>query len=181
MANEFQYRGQLNGKENPVTLTVPVGNSDAVVVGRAVKLDTFSNGGGIIAATAGSKILGILVGLVDKYGVDLDNSNQSITGTWVTSTKTFTAASDNMTVDKVAGKVVVDKNSLWYNDAAGDLAQADELKFFDLGSAAQVGDQNGHDTAGAVMLMKRDPDGDADASKGIFKIAETQLEPYAQQ
>jgi len=180
MANEFQYRGQLNGAENPVVLDILVGNSDAVVVGRAVKLDTLGNGGGIIAATAGSRIIGILIGLTDKNGIDLDNSKLSITGTWVPSTQTFTAASDNMTVDQVRGKVVVDKNSLWYNDTAGDLVVADEYKFFDVASAAQVADQNGHDTAGALMLIKRDPDGDGDASKGIFKIAESNLDPYAQ-
>lgn len=181
MANEFQYRGQLNGAENPVVLDVLVGNSDAVVVGRAVKLDTLVNGGGIIAATAGAKVLGILIGLTDKNGIDLDNSTQAITGTWTSSTQTFTAASDNMTVDGVRGKVVVDPNSLWYNDAAGDMVVADEYKYFDLTSAAQIADQNGHDTAGAFQLIKRDPDGDADASKGIFRIVETQMDAYAQQ
>lgn len=180
MANEFQYRGQLNGAENPVVLDVLVGNSDAVVVGRAVKLDTLSNGGGIIAATAGSRILGILVGLTDKNGIDLDNTKQVHSGTWVASTQTFTAAADNMTVDGIRGKVVVDKDALWYNDAAGDLVVADEYKFFDVANAYQVGDQNGHDSAGALMLIKRDPDGDGDASKGIFKIAESNLDAYAQ-
>lgn len=180
MANEFQYRGQLNGAENPVVLDILVGNSDAVVVGRAVKMDTLGNGGGIIAATAGSRIVGILVGLTDKNGIDLDNTTQAHSGTWVPSTQTFTAAADNMTVDCIRGKVIVDKNSLWYNDTAGDLVVADEYKFFDLGSAAQVADQNGHDSAGAMMLIKRDPDGDGDASKGIFKIAESNLDPYAQ-
>lgn len=181
MANEFQYRGQLNGAENPVVLDILVGNSAAIVVGRAVKMDTLSNGGGVIPATAGSQIMGIVIGLTDKYGIDLDNTGETHSGTWATSTSTYTAASNNTTVDRVYAKVVVDKNALWYNDSAGSLVAADEYKLFDLASASQVADQNGHDTAGALMLIKRDPDGDSDASKGIFKIVESDLDPYAQQ
>lgn len=181
MANEFQYRGQLNGAENPVLLTIPIANSQTVVSGRAVKMQVLSSGGGVMPATAGSKIVGIVVGLVDSAGIDLDNTKQTLDGTFSTSAKSYAAAADNMTVARVSAIVCVDKYSIWYNDTAGDLAAADDFKFFDLASAAQVADQNGHDTAGALLLIKRDPDGDADASKGHFIIAETQLEPYAQQ
>jgi hypothetical protein len=58
---------------------------------------------------------------------------------------------------------------------------ADELKFFDLTDQDQIADQNGADNAGAFILVKRDPDGDGDASKGIFKIAEHEWDAYAQQ
>lgn len=181
MANEFQYRGQLNGAANPVILPMLIANSSTVVVGRAVKMQSLGSGGGVIAATAGSLVAGIVQGIVDKNGIDMDNSVQSITGTWTSSTQSFASSSTNTTVDLVKALVVVDKQALWYNDSAGDMAVADEYKFFDLLSAAQVADQNGHDTAGAFQLIKRNPDGDDDASKGIFRIAESNSEPYAQQ
>lgn len=178
----FEYRGQLNGADNPITLTVPIGTSKTIKVGDAVKLDAFSDGGGIERATSGEEILGICVGIVDKNGIDLDNTSaDNYDGTWTSSTKTYVAASDNMTDKLVSGLVVVDKNAIWYNDTAGSLAAADILKFFDLTDQDQVADQNGDNDAGALILIKRDPDGDGDASKGLFIIAESELDAYAQQ
>ena len=86
-----------------------------------------------------------------------------------------------MTDKEVKALVVVDKNAIWYNDTAGTLAAADIFKFFDLTDQDQVADQDGDNDAGALILIKRDPDGDADASKGLFIIAESHLDPYAQQ
>lgn len=178
----FEYRGQLNGAENPVTISVPIANSQTITIGDAAKLQTFANGGGAMRASAGSKVLGIVVGITNDDGIDLDNANSSTyDGTWTSSSQTYTAAADNMSDKKVKAIIVPDKNALWYNDAAGDLAAADLLKFFDLADQDQIADQDGSDSAGAFQLIKRDPDGDGDASKGIWKIAETQLEPYAQQ
>jgi MoaA/NifB/PqqE/SkfB family radical SAM enzyme len=57
----------------------------------------------------------------------------------------------------------------------------DEYKFFDLTDQDQVADQDGADNAGALILIKRNPDGDDDASKGLFIIAESELDAYAQQ
>lgn len=181
MANEFKYRGQLNGAENPVILTAIIANSQTVVEGRMTKLQVFSSGGGVLPATAGSTIFGFVQGIVDQKGIDLDNTKETLDGTWSSADKSYTASADNMTDKKIAAKVIIDPFALFYNDTAGDLAIADKFKFFDLATAAQVADQNGHDTAGAVQLMELDPDGDGDASKGIFRIAESALFPYAQQ
>lgn len=177
----FEYRGQLSGAQDPVTLTVNIGNSGTVKVGDAVKMDTLSNGGGVTRATAGSKVMGIVVGIVDKYGIDLDNTDpQNYDGTWTSSSKTYVAASNNTTVKLVKALVVADDQSVWYNDSAGALVAADEFKFFDLTDQDQIADQNGSDSAGAFVLVKRDPDGDADASKGLFVVAESNLHAYAQ-
>jgi len=179
----FEYRGQLSGgKENPVTLSVIIGNSQTVKVGDAVKLVAFASAGGATRASAGEEILGICVGIVDKNGIDLDNTDpNNYDGTWTSSSKTYVATSDNMTDKTVKALVVVDKDALWYNDTAGTLAVADEYKFFDLTDQDQVANQDGADDSGALILMKRDPDGDGDASKGIFKLAESELDAYAQQ
>lgn len=178
----FEYRGQLSGAQDPVTLPVLIGNSQTIKVGDAVKLVAFASAGGAMRATAGEEVLGICVGIVDRYGIDLDNTSSSnYDGTWTSSTKTYAASADNMTDKLVKALVVVDTEALWYNDSAGDLAAADEYKFFDLTDQDQIADQNGADNAGAFILIKRDPDGDGDASKGIFKIAESELDAYAQQ
>lgn len=180
MANEFKYRGQLNGAENPVILSIPIANSQTVVEGRMVKLQAFSSGGGVMPATAGSTILGFVQGIVDQKGIDLDNTKETLDGTWSSANRSYAAASDNMTDLKVAAKVIIDPFALYYNDTAGDLAAADIWKFFDLTNAGQVGDQNGSDTAGALQLVELDPDGDGDASKGVFRIVESGLFDYAQ-
>lgn len=178
----FEYRGQLNGAENPVVLTVPIAASSAVKVGDAVKLQTFASGSGVLRATGGSKILGVVQGIVNNVGIDLDNADPaSFAGTWASSTGTYTASSANMTVKTVSVLIVVDKNAIWYNDAAGDFAAADIMKAFDLADQDQVADQNGADAAGALRLIKLDPDGDGDASKGLFIIVENDLDAYVQQ
>src|SRR3990167_597592 len=169
----FEYRGQLNGAQNPVTLSTLIGNSQTVKVGDSVNLDTLANGGGVMRADAGDKVLGVIAGITDANGIDLDNtSTDNYDGTWTSSSKTYVATSDNTTDKKVKALVVVDDNALWYNDTAGALVAADEFKYFDLTDQDQMADQDGHNTAGAFVLIKRDPDGDGDASKGIFKIAE---------
>lgn len=178
----FEYRGQLNGADNPVTITLPIGASATVKVGDLVKLVAFSSGGGLTRATATEEILGVCVGIVDKKGIDLDNtSTDNYDGTWTSSSKTYVAASDNMSDKMISCRVVVDKNSIWYNDSAGTLAAADIGKFFDIADQDQVADQDGADNAGAMILIKRDPDGDSDASKGLFIIAEHEWDAYAQQ
>lgn len=178
----FEYRGQLNGSmDAPVVFPVLITNSETVKVGDAVQLEAFSSGGGCKRAAAGTEILGIVAGIVNADGIDLDNANDTtFDGTWTSSVQTYAAASDNMTDKQVKALVIVDKNAKFYNDSAGALAAADEYKFFDLADQDQVANQNGADAVGAMCLIARDPDGDGDASKGIFVIAESELDPYAQ-
>jgi hypothetical protein len=169
----FAYRGQLNGAENPIVVHAMINNSDTVAVGEALSCDTFSNGSGAIRATAGSKVFGICVGIVDSEGIDLRNTKKTLKGTWTKGTNTYAAASDNLTVDMVSAIVNIDPLSLWENKTAGALATADLFKFFDLTSATQIADQNGTDAAGAFQLMKLDPSALGDTTVGLFKISES--------
>jgi hypothetical protein len=72
---------------------------------------------------------------------------------------------------------------LFFNDADDTLATTNLLQFFDLASADPntISVSSASDTAGQFQLVQLDPDGDADASKGLFKIAESQFDAYAQQ
>jgi hypothetical protein len=178
---KFDYAGQLNGADNPVTIDVLIsqaGGAKTATVGGVVVLDALSDGGGCEAASAGSLVLGICVGLYQGIRPIENLPAGSYSGTYVASTRTYTAASDNITVDKIYAKVVVDPMAKWKNDSAGDLVAADLFKCFDLVSATQVANQNGHDTQGAFQLLEIDPN---DASTGIFRIRESEFGYAAQQ
>jgi len=177
----FAYAGQLNGADNPVTIDVLIsqaGGAKTAAVGGAVVLDAFTDGGGCEAASAGSLVLGICVGLY-QGGIPIENLPAgSYSGTYTASTKTYTAASDNLTDDKIYAKVVVDPMAKWRNDSAGALATADLFKCFDLTSATQIANQDGDNTKGAFQLLEINPN---DASEGIFRIRESEFGYAAQQ
>jgi len=169
----FTYKGQLNGAENPVIRNFLIKNSASVAVGEAL---TFSSGAD--SAAAGDKILGICVGIVDKDGIGLDNTSWTIDGTFVSSTKTYTAAADNMTVGFVRAQVITDKEALFYNDSDATMTPAMEGQKFNLTSATQIDGDTNVDAAGQFELVKWDS---ADASAGTFKICESYGDAYVQQ
>ena len=72
--------------------------------------------------------------------------------------------------------------ALFYNDADASLTQAGEKEFYSLVDEDQVDGSTNHATVGELQLWSRDPDGDSDASKGIFRIVTWQgdgFEPEA--
>ena len=172
----FEYRGQLNGAENPVTLKVAIKNSVTVGVGDMVYNDT----AGLMRATSSTLILGVVVGIVNDDGIDLDNaSTDTYDGTWTSSSKTYLATSDNQTDKKVCALVIADENALWYNDSDGDFTDpGDGFQFTLLVDHDQVDESETSATVGQVYIVKLDPDGDEDASKCIVKIARSQLHAY---
>lgn len=179
----FKPVGHLLGAPNPASADMIIMNSETVTLGDAVTLNT---AGAVEPADAGERIHGIVVGLVTKEGTPLSTAPSSeYDGTYSgnagqVGSETYAAASDN-TIDKqIKARVIADPFALFYNDAAGDLALADDYQFFDLTDEDQIADQNGHATAGAFQLWVRDPNGD-NASEGHFRIAEWQGYPYAQQ
>lgn len=96
--------------------------------------------------------------------------------------KTVTGNSSSATVG-----VYCDPNITYYNDADGVLAQADVGKIYKTTTASgkMKIDQSEATTpavgavtsaAYAFLLVERDPDGDGDASKGLFKPYNSQLD-----
>jgi hypothetical protein len=172
----FEYRGQLNGADNPVTLKVAIKNSATIKVGDMV----YNDGNGATRATNSTLVLGCVVGIVDANGIDLDNTSTSnYDGTWTSSSKTYVAASDNMTDKKVCALVVADTNALWYNDADGDFTNpGDQYLFVKCADHDQIDEDTTSATVGQFYIVKLDPDGDGDASKCIVKIAASQFLAY---
>jgi len=165
------------GIESPATVDILIQNEATITLGDAVDINT---AGGCQPADAGDYVFGIVVGLVGINGTPLSTVSASdYDGTYSgnagqVGSETYVASGDNLTDKLIKAKVVCDPFALFYNDAKGDMTYADDYQFFDLYDEDQIADQDGHATSGAFQLWKRDPDDDADASKGLFRIAEWQ-------
>jgi len=166
----FIFKKSLITKDSPVALSYIINNSETIQVGDAVALDT---NGHITVGTAGEEVLGIVAGVTDSNGISIDADS----GT----TDTYTVASDNETSAQKKAQITADKMSLYSNDADGDLATTNLLQFFDLIDENTIDQSSASDTSGQFQLISLNPDGDGDASKGLFKIAESQLDAYVQQ
>lgn len=167
----LKYRKSLITKDAPTLLQYIIDNSDTITIGDVVRLNT---DGHVTLAGAGNTVLGVVVGVVDSDGIAL-SPDSGTTDTW-------TVDSDNETVDQYEAQVIVDPYALFSNDASDDMATTNLGQFYDIVAASnQIDESSASDTAGQFQLISLDPDGDGDASKGLFRIAESQLFPYAQQ
>jgi len=171
----FVYARNLNtGVQNPQTLEVLLANSTGpLTVGDAVQ---YTSGYLTIAAT-GESVLGILAGFVDKDGRNIFQSGVNVTGT-KSGDDTYTAASDNQTVDFVKGIVIVDPNALFLNEADSSLTQAEVGTYFDTTAASDQITGSGSATISQfqlVELVTADGAGNAVNDYGLFRISQTQL------
>ena len=178
----FEFRKHLLGAINTVTLPFVIANSVTVTKGGAVYID---GDGYAIPCTAGSLVAGIVMAITDKNGIDLGNTSETLDGTYTaqsgSTNGSYLSADDNETVLKITVHVAVDPYAMYKNDADGSLSQGDVLQFGNLISAYQL-DATDFDspTGGQFQCMALDPDSESDDSMGLFRIAESQLFPYAQ-
>ena len=172
----FEYRGQASGSQDPVTLQFPITNSATVKVGDAVYIAT----NGVQRITNSTLVLGIVTGIVDANGIDLDNTSPSnYDGTWTSSTRTYVAASNNITNKKVCAQVVADTEALWFNDADGSFTNPTDIGLLiKCADHDQIDEDTTSATVGQFYVLKLDPDGDGDASKCIVKVARSQMYGY---
>ena len=166
----FQYRKSLITKDEPTLVYFIIDNSSTITIGDAIMID--SNGHAVVA-TAGEEIAGIAAQVVDKNGIAIEPDS----GT----TDTFTVESDNETDKMYKVGIIMSPFALFSNDSSGTLATTNLLQFFDLTDEDTINQSSASDTSGQFQLIGLDPDNDGDASKGLFRIAESQLDPYAQQ
>lgn len=164
----FSYRKNLDGSAYVPSLLGGIGvNSGVFSVGDVVRID---NEGFIsLADAATDAICGVVQQVVTSAGA----SKSPDSGT----TDTYTMTSDNETValDEIR-YIPALANYLFYNDSSGTLAQSNLGQFFSVTSESQVDQSTATDTAvEQFRLVEIDPDGDADASKGLFQIAESQF------
>ena len=167
----FQFRKNLAGQSDAyVTLSVVGKNSVTFKKGDAIRInaDGFAD---LADATEG------IAGIVDGVTTAKDTRTDPDSGTL----DEYTMASDNETVAQLKIKFIPALvNYLFSNDASGDLAQTNLLQYFDLSDKDQVNQGSATNTATAQMrLVELDPDGDGDASKGLFQIVESQFAQIA--
>lgn len=175
----FFYRKHMLGLTTGACAEFIIANSQTITVGDSIKL---SSGYATLALAAGPT-MGVVLGIVDPNGINIDGEAADVDGTVSGSgqTLTYVAASDNATSKMVKVQVMCDPFALFYNDADGSLTQAYVGTFFDVVAASDQIDQSSTTTSGNWQLIELDPDGDSDASKGLFRIAEWQGWAYAQQ
>jgi hypothetical protein len=140
-------------------------DSDTFTLQRLVTVNT--DGHLDHVSSSDEKIMGVLVGFIDSNGksVTFDSGSEVA----------FTADSDNTTVAKVKGIVDTGREIELQLDADAALAETNVGQYFDLNNAIQVDVADASDTAGAVQLLKLDPEGVSDASMGLYRIADHQL------
>lgn len=177
----FKEKGQFTKEQSQGLKAYVIKNSATVKSGMAVK----ATGGYLEPAGAGDKILGVIKGIVSRDGLALNVAHATAFDGAYTSggdgVETYVATADNQTDKQVKALISLDPDTLWANDSSGDLTAANLFQFFDLlAGGLQVNAASASALSGSVQLVGLDPDGDGDASKGVFKIAESQLSPAAQ-
>jgi hypothetical protein len=174
----FKYRKSLSGMVKPVSHNFLLNDSAEFTIGDAVRLDS---DGLLVVASAGGPIVGILDGIVDRFGVNAFSPRaQGTLGSTLTPDDTITVSSTNSSdaTRKLKGQVLLDVGGdiLWYNDSDDTLAQTNVGQLFDTTAMAdRISVTTASDTSGGFQLLEIDPDGDSDASKGLFRIVENQL------
>jgi hypothetical protein len=173
----FEFRQSLIGLEHPAVQEFILDDSATFTLGDMVRIDT---DGLLVVNGVGNTILGLLVGIVDQNGINVFSPRaQGVAGATLTPDDTIATSSTNSSdgTRKLKGQVIVDPagTNLYYNDTNGDLTQSMVGAAFDLTSAGDRIDQGTPTDATAQMqLLEIDPDGDGDASKGLFRIVEEQ-------
>lgn len=167
----FAYRKNLDGSAyNPINMRLLGKNSIQFSVGDLIRVNTSGN---IDLSDSTEGVAGVVVTVEDANGLPVDPDS----GT----TETWTMSSTNTTV--ALHKVVFIPalpNYLFYNDSDGTLTDTNLFQYADVASSQQVTTGGFTDTATKqVRLIERDPDGDADASKGLFQIVESQFAPIS--
>jgi hypothetical protein len=170
----FTYRYNLAGRSAGIRRSYIIANSQTITIGDMVR----STAGFIALAAADAKILGVVVGLEDAKGLDLENARATLTNaTYTASTKTAVAASDNQTVDAIRAIVDIDPFSVYsaQPDAAMAATTGSNLLgyYCDLVAASDQPDEN--TTTTTVMqlfIWGLDPENTA---RGLYSIAEHQI------
>lgn len=173
-----RFKYNLAGRTSGIIRSFIIGDTKTVTVGDFVHLET----GYIDTAAANEPLLGVVVGIVDQDGINLDNSKRTLTGSgasWTTSTQTVVTGSDNTSTDYLRVLVDIDPFSVWSvepDSAIGQDAQSDLAGCFtDLITEAEVDEDGAVAGQAALFIWGVDPE---DTSRGLYSIAEHQIWQY---
>lgn len=169
----FAYRKNLDGSAyNPINMAILGKNSVTFSVGDLIRVNT---SGIVDLSDSTEEVAGVVVTVQDKNGLPVAADS----GT----TETWTLNSANQTDTDYQYKVAFIPalhNYLFYNDSDGTLAQTNLFQYADVANSNQVTTGGLTDTATKqVRLIEINPDHDADDSKGLFQIVESQFAPIS--
>lgn len=170
----FRFAGNLAGRTSGITRAFTIGNSKTITIGDMVILSS----GYIQLADANTPIMGVVVGIVDKNGINMDNSNVPKEGTWTSSTHTVITDSDNTTSEGVKALVDIDPFSLWSGETDNSNTDGQSRLAGCYTDITAASDQADDDTAatgqGQLFIWGADPDPSA-TYRNIYSIAQHQL------
>ena len=141
-----------------------IDNSDTMYIGDLVTINI--DGHATLITSSDEKIAGVCVGFVGKSG-------EQIT---LTGNDYLTVDSDNETVDQTKAIIDIGRNILIQIDSDDSLAATNLGQFFDTNNSYQVDVADASDSSGALQLVKLDPEGNSDASMGVYYIADHQFQ-----
>lgn len=178
----YRYKN-LSGTDAASTIDVRVANSVTLDLGDAVRVNT---SGFLDTADAGETVAGILQGFKVITAGNVDGVNPfslgaDVTGLTLTDDYRIAVSASNQTRTDayLVGVVEIDPagSILYYNDADEDLDATDDFAYFDVvsGSEGQIDASTVSNANGQFQLVSRDPDNDGNASKGLFRINESQF------
>jgi len=165
----FSYARNMDGSAYVPSLIYVIGkNSVTFTMGDAVRINT---SGFVDIATAGEGVCGFVSQVVDTDGGSISPDSGTL--------HDYTMNSANQTSTSYQyriGFIPALPNYLFYNDADEDLSESDIGMYFNAISESQIDGGSNHDTTQQTFrLWVYDPDSDADASKGLFSVVESQF------
>jgi len=164
----FQYAKDMDGTTKVPALIHIIGkNAVTFTVGNAVRIN---QAGFVDICDAGEAPAGFCVQVADVNGASIDADSGTL--------HDYTMNAANQTAVAYmykVGFIPALPNYLFYNDADGSLTRTMTFQSFDSVSASQIQASSADDSEKTFRLISRDPDGDADASKGLFQVIQSQL------
>ncbi len=171
----FSLERSILGVENPASLDYIIKDSATISIGDPVRLST---DGYLKRAAAGEPVLGIVIGLVDKNGLNVFSPRAAgTTGATLTPDDTIAVSSTNSSDASryLKAQVVLDPAGylIWKNVMDAAMAQTNVGQLFDVGATVgQIATGTASDTSGQFQLVNVDPD---TTTIGYFRLVESQL------
>lgn len=160
----FSYRKNLDGSAYvPSLLTVGVKASTTYSVGDMIRINTSGTASLAAATTA---VAGVLATVTDANGLAV-TPDSGTTDTW-------TIAASGATTNYKVKFIPALPNYLFYANGDADTAVGDLFAYTDLTDENSPANSFG-DTAATLKLIERNPDHDADDSKGLYQVVESQF------
>ena len=174
----FQFKYNLAGRTSGIQRNFTISNSATITVGDMVKLTS----GFIALASSNSPIMGVVIGIVDKDGIDLSSSRYSFAqAAYTDSTRTVVCGNANATAttgDGVQAVVDIDPFSVWSGQTDNDNTDGQSRLagcYSDIIAASdQVDDDTAATTQGQLFIWGANPETGAEHSN-LYSIAQHQL------